>query len=139
MHRLRSALKEGARAGAIAGLLSGLPSTLHATLTGRDPLAASIAAGSLLLPRERRRGRLLMAAVPVHVALSLGWGVALAATLPSSAKTAWGAAAGVGIAALDLGLVGRHFPLVRALPLAPQVADHLVFGALAGALLSRSS
>jgi hypothetical protein len=48
-----------------------------------------------------------------------------------------GALAGLGIAALDLGLVGRRFPRVRALPLAPQVADHLVYGMTVGHVLAR--
>jgi hypothetical protein len=48
-----------------------------------------------------------------------------------------GALAGLGIAGLDLGLLGRRFPHVRALPLAPQLADHLAFGAIAGVLLAR--
>ncbi|NUT55427.1 MAG: hypothetical protein HOQ03_05530, partial [Thermoleophilia bacterium] len=48
-----------------------------------------------------------------------------------------GALAGLGIAALDLGLVGRRFARVRALPLGPQVADHVAFGAIAGRLLRR--
>ena len=65
------------RAAAWAALLSGAPSTLHALATGRDPLEATVAAGSILLPRETRRTRLLAAAVPVHLALSLGWAVAL--------------------------------------------------------------
>jgi hypothetical protein len=44
--------------------------------------------------------------------------------------------AGLAIAALDLGLVGRHRPLIRALPLLPQVADHVAFGAVAGTVLA---
>ena len=38
------------RAAAWAALLSGAPSTLHALATGRDPLEAALAAGSILLP-----------------------------------------------------------------------------------------
>jgi hypothetical protein len=52
------------RAGLWAAVLSGAPSTLHALATGRDPLAATLAAGSILLPGETRRTRLLAAAVP---------------------------------------------------------------------------
>ncbi|MGW5466247.1 hypothetical protein, partial [Streptomyces sp. NPDC003996] len=66
----------GVRAGIVAGVLSGVPSTLHALATRRDPLAATRAAGSLLLPDEARSARLLAAAIPVHFGLSVGWGVA---------------------------------------------------------------
>jgi hypothetical protein len=45
--------------------------------------------------------------------------------------------AGLGIAALDLGIVGRRFPRIRALPLLPQVADHLAFALSAAAVLAR--
>src|SRR6187399_3328068 len=55
------------RAGAWAALLSGAPSTLHALATGRDPLEAALAAGSILLPDETRKTPLLAAAVPVHL------------------------------------------------------------------------
>jgi hypothetical protein len=48
----------------------------------------------------------------------------------------FGVCAGAAIAALDLGLIGRRFARIRALPLAPQVADHLAFGAVVGVVLS---
>lgn len=134
---MRRPLGDVLAAATVAGIVSGAPSTLHALATGRDPLEATLAAGSILLPREQRRGRLVLAAVPVHAALSLGWAVVLAEILPRRRTAAAGAAAGVAIAALDLGVVGRLFPRVRALPLAPQVADHLVYGATVGWLLGR--
>lgn len=77
-----STVGDGVAAAVPASLLSGLPSTLHALATGRDPLKATAAAGSILLPGERRTGLLLAAAVPAHLALSLGWSVALAHLLP---------------------------------------------------------
>jgi hypothetical protein len=122
------------RAAAWAALLSGAPSTIHALLTRRDPLEATLAAGSILLPHETRRPRLAAAAVPVHLALSLGWTVVLdrAGVRGSPA----GAVAGLAIAALDLGVVGRRMPRVRALPLAPQVADHVLFGTIVGRALA---
>ena len=123
------------RAGAVAAVLSGAPSTLHAVATGRDPLAATLAAGSILLPGESRRSRLLAAAVPVHLGLSLGWTVVLDRVGVRTARA--GVAAGLAIAALDLGLLGRRVPRIRALPLVPQVADHAVFGAIVGRLLGR--
>ncbi|HJQ06983.1 MAG TPA: hypothetical protein VJ872_16155 [Nocardioides sp.] len=119
---------DGLRAGAVAGVLGGAPSTAYALLTGGDPLEASRAAGTLLLPGEERRGRLLVAGLIAHVAISLGWGVVLARVLPRRRPLAAGALAGVAIAALDLGVVGRRFPAIRRLPLGPQVADHLAYG-----------
>ena len=124
------------RAGVWAALLSGAPSTLHALATRRDPLEAALAAGSTVLPDESRRGRLLAAAVPVHLAISLGWTLALERAHVRGARQ--GAFAGLAIAALDLGLAGRRFPRVRALPLGPQLADHVAFGAVAGWILDRS-
>jgi hypothetical protein len=105
-----------------------LPSTLHALVTRRDPLEASIAAGSILLPNETRRGRLLAAAVPVHLGLSLFWSLTLAALLPRKKPIAEGVAAGVVIAAIDLGVIGRRYRLIEALEPVPQLADHLAFG-----------
>jgi hypothetical protein len=123
------------QAGLAAAVLSGAPSTLHALATGRDPLAAARAAGSILLRRETRPGRLLAAAVPVHLALSLGWALVLDRAGVRGAGR--GAVAGLGIAALDLGLVGPLFPRIHALPTLPQVADHVAFGAIVGSLISR--
>jgi hypothetical protein len=125
------------RAAAWAAVLSGAPSTLHALATGRDPLEATLAAGSILLPGEERRARLLAAAIPVHLGLSLGWTLALDRAGVRGARS--GALAGLAIAAIDLGLGGRRFRHVRALPLLPQVADHALFGAVAGAALGRYS
>lgn len=107
---------------------------MHALLTRGDALAATRAAGALLLPDEERVGRLLVAAVPVHVVVSLGWAVVLSAALPRRATVLWGAVAGLAIAAIDLRLPGRRTARVRALPVGPQVADHLAFGAIVGAM-----
>jgi hypothetical protein len=126
-------LSRALRAGLVAAAVSGAPSTAHALATRRDPLAATLAAGSLLLPRETRRLRLVVAAVPVHLALSLGWAVVLERAGVRGARA--GAVAGLAIALLDLGVVGRRLPRVRALPLWPQVADHAAFGIVVGALL----
>ena len=140
---LSAGLRDGLVAGAVAGLLSGAPSTVHALLTGADPLAAARAAGNLLLPADADRGALLAAGGVVHMALSLGWGTVLAMTARRSSLSPMtaGAVVGAAIAAVDLGLlahgpIGRRWPLIRALPVGPQVADHLVFGAIAGAVLA---
>jgi hypothetical protein len=103
----------------------------------RDPLEASLAAGSILLAHERQHRPLLMAAVPVHLSLSAIWAIVLAAALPRKKPVAEGTAAGLLIAALDLGIIGRRFPRVRALRVAPQLADHVAFGIIAAIALAR--
>ncbi len=123
-------VRRGLLAGAVAGVASGAPSTLHGWRAGRDPLAASRAAGSLLGRPTLVRGAL------AHVVLSLGWGVVLAWLLPTRRRVAAGVLAGGAIAALDLGLVGRRLPAIAALPQGPQVADHLAFGGLVGLTLA---
>jgi hypothetical protein len=130
-------LREAVRAGLIAAVVSGAPSTIHALATGRDLLEATYAAGSLLLPGERRRRVLLAAAIPVHLGISVGWAVLLAAVLPRRRTVLAGAAAGLAIAALDLGIVGRRFERIRALPVGPQLADHIAYGAVVGAALRK--
>jgi hypothetical protein len=121
------------RAAAWAAALSGIPSTLHALTTGRDPLEAMLAAGSVVLPGESSRVKLAAAAVPVHLALSLGWTLVLDRAGVRTARR--GALAGLAIAALDLGVAAHAFPRIRALPLGPQLADHAAFGAVAARLL----
>ena len=126
------------RAGIPAALLSGLPSTIHALSTKRDPLEPTVAAGSILLPREQRRGRLLLAAVPVHLALSAAWVLAIAAGAPRRNTLMEGSIAGLVIAALDLGVIGTRFPRIRALQPLPQIVDHLVFGIVAVTALQKT-
>ncbi|HWL32241.1 MAG TPA: hypothetical protein VNP89_01445 [Gaiellaceae bacterium] len=121
------------RAAAWAAALSGIPSTAYALATGRDPLEAAYAAGAILLPRETSPQRLLAAAVPVHLGVSLVWTVVLDRAGVLGARR--GAVAGLAIGALDLGLAGRLFPRIRRLSVGPQLADHAVFGAIAGRLL----
>jgi hypothetical protein len=133
----RRLLADAAIAGGLAAVVSGVPSTVHALATGRDPLEATLAAGTLLRPHETRTSRLLVAAVPVHVAISLGWALVLARTLPRRHTALAGAAAGLAIAAVDLGTVGRMNRRIRALPLFPQLADHVAYGAAVGAVLAR--
>ncbi|HEV7805294.1 MAG TPA: hypothetical protein VGO80_05735 [Solirubrobacteraceae bacterium] len=134
--RVDAVVEDAMVAGAAAAVLSGVPSTLHAILNGIDPLEASLAAGTLLLPDERRPSRLLPAAIVAHGALSLGWALVLAAALPRRRTLAWSVLAGLAIAAVDLGVVGRRFPRIRALATAPQVLDHVAYGATVGCVLS---
>lgn len=120
-------------AGSVAAVVSGVPSTAHALLAGHNPLEASLAAGTLLLPHEQRRAPLLAAAMLAHGLLSLGWALVLALLLPRTIGAA--ALAGLAIAALDLGVVGRRFPRIRALPLLPQVLDHVAYAATVALVL----
>jgi hypothetical protein len=122
-------------AGLAGAALSGVPSTVVTLLRGEDVLDGARAAGAIVLPRERRTPVLLAAAVPVHLALSLGWALVLGRVLPRRAEPALGAAAGLAIAALDLGLVGRRIPAIRALPQGRQWADHLAYGLAVGLVL----
>jgi hypothetical protein len=133
----RSVLRDALKAGLPAALFSGLPSTVYAVLHNRDPLEATVAAGSILLPREQRRGRLVMAAIPVHLTLSVAWTVAIAIVLPRRNPLAEGTLAGLVIAALDLGVIGSRVPRIRALQTGPQIADHMAFGIIAAAELTR--
>ncbi len=115
-----------------AGVLSGLPSTVVALAQGHDVLAATRAAGTLVPGRRDRPG--LVAGVAVHAALTVVWTALLSAVLR---RVRGGAVAGVlggaAIGALDLGVLARRYPAIRALPQGPQWADHLAFGAVVGA------
>ncbi|WP_254896830.1 hypothetical protein [Amycolatopsis sp. Hca4] len=127
---------KAAAAGAVAAVVSGVPSTVHALLTGRDVLAATRAAGTLLPGRQRRPG--VAAGLLAHVLVSAAWtGVLAAAARRHRLGLRSGAAAGLVIAVLDLGIAARAYPAVRDLPRGPQILDHLVFGAVTGALLDR--
>ena len=72
----------------------------------------------------------------LHISRSRWAGRSSYAALPAHRRVAWGAVAGLAIAALDLGLAHRsrapRFAPVSDLPLWPQVADHVAFGALIG-------
>ncbi len=123
-------------AGALAAIVSGAPSTVVALARGEDVLDGARAAGALLLPRETSTARLLVAAAPVHLSLSLGWAVVLERTLPHGREVAIGALGGLAIAALDLGVIGRRLPPIRALSQPRQWADHLAYGLTVGAVLA---
>lgn len=129
--------RDALHAGLVAAVVSGAPSTLVAIARGDDVLEGARAAGTLVLPRERRTLPLLAAAVPVHLALSLGWAAALARVLPRGGEPLGGLLGGLAIAALDLGVVGRRLPRIRTLPQGRQWADHAAYGLAVGAVLAR--
>jgi hypothetical protein len=114
-------------AATVAGVVSGAPSTVLA----REPVEATRAAGTILGAPTLPRG------VVAHAALSLGWAAVLARVLPRRPALWQGAVAGLAIAALDLGVVGRRLPRIRALPALPQVADHVAYGITVAWVLRR--
>jgi hypothetical protein len=122
-------VRDGLVAAAIAGIVSGAPSTAHSLYNKRSVFTATRAAGTLLGRPSVARG------IAAHVALSVSWGLVLTRVLPRDHRALAGALAGAAIAALDLGLVGRRIPAIRALPQLAQWADHVVFGAMFGAVL----
>jgi len=79
----------------------------------------------------------IVSAVPVHIAVSLWWAVLLAHALPRRRRVLIGGLAGAAIAMFDVRVVGRRFPRIHALPLGPQIADHVAFGAVVAALTKR--
>ena len=125
---------------AVAAMVSGLPSTLHALRTGgslrsavRYVYDATRAVGTLVPPG---RPGFIRGAI-VHLGISVTFGEALARMLPQRRSVVWGAAAGLAIGVINVGVIGRRFPAIRALPLTPQLADNTAFGALFAAVADR--
>ncbi|MEA2383569.1 MAG: hypothetical protein QOH72_3540 [Solirubrobacteraceae bacterium] len=134
---LTVALADALAAGAAGALLSGVPSTTVTVLRGESLADGATAAGSILLPAERRTVPLVAAAVPVHLALSFGWAAVLSALLPRRATVPLAVAGALAIAALDLVVIGRAFPRIRALPQGRQWADHVAYGLAVGVVVRR--
>jgi hypothetical protein len=130
-------LADGLVAGTVAAVWSGIPSTVHALVTRRNVMDTVKAAGSIAVPNGSG-GAQIVASPFVHAVVSLGWGVVLSFVLPRRRAVLWGAIAGLGIGALDLGVVARRkFPQIAALPQWPQYADHAAYGAVVGWVLER--
>jgi hypothetical protein len=129
-------MRDAMQAGLVAAAVSGAPSTAIALARGDDVLEGARAAGALLLPRETRALPLLVAAVPVHLALSLGWAVVLERLLPRGSEPLGGVLGGLAIAALDLGVIGRRLPRIRTLSQPRQWADHAAYGLAVGLVLA---
>ena len=124
----------------LAATLSGLPSTIHALFKQRSLRSAAVyiyhatrAVGTLVPPGRPGFGR----GAVVHMAISLLCGETLARTLPRDHSAEWGAAAGFVIGVINVGVIGRSFPAIRDLPLAPQVADNVMFGTVFAVVLAR--
>jgi hypothetical protein len=78
----------------------------------------------------------VLAAAAVHLAISAFWSSLIALIPLRRQGVVTGAVAGLAIAALDLGVIGRRIPAIRSLPLSPQLADHVAFGAIVSGLLA---
>jgi hypothetical protein len=122
-------------AGLAGAAFSAVPSTAYSLIRGDDLLAGGRAAGAIVLRRERRTPVLLAAGAAAHLGISLGWAAVLAAALPRRREPVAGVAAGLAIAALDLGVIGRAIPAIRALPQGRQWADHAAYGLAVGLVL----
>jgi hypothetical protein len=119
-----------------ATLLSGIPSTVYALVTGGDVTEATRAAGAMLFPPQSPLWKLVLAAAIVHPLVSLFWAALLSLLLPARHTVLWALAASVAIALIDLELIAtRFFPEVAALAFWPQLADHLMWGLVLGAVL----
>ena len=73
----------------------------------------------------------------VHLGISVACGEVLARALPERNSVSWGAAAGLAIGVVNVGVIGRRFPAIRALPLVPQLADNLAFGVVFAFIVDR--
>ena len=128
------------RATAVAAALSGAPSTLDAFRRQRDLRSVmtyvwdtTCSVGTLvpLGQPDFMRGALL------HVGISVLCGEGLARTVPETNSVIWGAGAGLVIGVINVGVIGRRFPAIAALPLVPQLADNVAFGALFAFVVDR--
>jgi hypothetical protein len=128
------------QATAVAAALGGVPSTLEVFRCQRDVRSvvtyvwdATCAVGTLVPPGRPGfiRGALL------HVGISVLCGEGLARTVPESRSVIWGAGAGLAIGVINVGVIGRRFPAIAALPLVPQLADNVAFGAVFAFVVDR--
>ena len=123
-----------------AAIFSGLPSTLHALVTAgslrsalRYVYDATRAVGTLVPPG---RPGFVRGAV-AHLGISVAFGELFARTLPRNRSVLWGAVAGFATGVINVGVIGRRFPAIRALPLIPQLADNTAFGVVFAAVADR--
>ncbi|MET0147498.1 MAG: hypothetical protein ABW328_22355 [Ilumatobacteraceae bacterium] len=116
------------RASLLAGTLSGAPSSAHAVVADRSVSASTRAAGTLLGRPTVPRGAL------AHSVVTVWWTTVLVAVLPRRHTVVAGAAAGLAIGLLDLGIARLRYPDIATLPTRPQLLDHVAFGLLVGAV-----
>ena len=125
---------------AVAALLGGLPSSLGAFRRDRSVRSVAgylhdttCAIGTLVPPG---RPGFIRGSV-AHLGISIICGEVLARTLPQRQPALWGAGAGLAIGVVNVGLIGRRFAAIRALPLLPQLADNAAFGLVFALVLDR--
>lgn len=94
---------------------------------------ATCAAGTLLPPGRPGFVRGALA----HAGISVVCGELLARTLPEHRSACWGVGAGLLLGLVNVGLIGRRFPAVAALPLLPQLADNAAFGMIFALVVDR--
>ena len=82
-------------------------------------MAATRAAGAMLIGSTSSEGALFAAAAVVHAAVSAFWTAALVPLLPRQHTTLWAVAALACVAVLDLRIIGQLFPAILALPFWP--------------------
>ena len=144
---LRQWMTDTVVAAVVAGLLSVLPSTLWAFAFGGHVWRvkeALLTPGALLVGRDAWIGTQIFTTIVVHGGLSLFWAGALCAFLPKRRPVINGMGAAFSIAVLDLLVIAQSFPAVHSLVFLhrsldsfwPWLADHLVFGAVVGAVVA---
>jgi hypothetical protein len=114
-----------------ASVLGGAPSTVAALVTARGSmggasrtqLEATRAIGTLVPPG--RPG--VVAGTAVHLAISVAM-AELLTRLVGTGRPLRGAAAGLLMGLVNVGVIGRRYPAIRSLPLLPQLADNIAFG-----------
>ena len=122
-------------AAVLAGILGGIPSTAWALVTRGDAWEATLAVGAIVLGSDALFSRLIAAAIVFHGVMSFFWAAVLCAFLPPRRRMLWGLIAGALIAVLDILLIGQAIPAIRSLAFVPQLADHLMFGVIVGAVV----
>ena len=123
-------------AGGLAGLLGGIPSTVYLLVTGGDVFVSVNALVAMIAANELPVLHRVAVAAGIHFALSLFWASVLVALIPRRAPVLGALVASVLITFLDLKVIApRYFAEVAALTFIPQLADHLAWGAVVGAVL----
>jgi hypothetical protein len=126
---------------AAAAVLGGAPSTLLAAARCDWQLRPTLgylryatrAAGVVVPPH---RPSLIRGAL-VHGVMSMACGELLVRGLPERRRLLWGTCAGLALGVVNRGVIGRRIPAIAALPVVPQLADHVAFGAIFVAVLDR--
>ncbi len=128
-----------ALAALLAGIIGGVPSTLFAVASGGNWLESINAVAAVANAENLSFGWRICVATAIHFTISFVWTTALMAFLPQRRALLWAPAAGAAIAVIDLLLLAPIlFPAVAALSFWPQLADHVVWGAAVGAVLTRT-